>query len=399
MPDPVYRSLRVEDREECIALWTKVFNGEIFRKYLFGDVEWQPEYTQVAEVDGRLVSAVHIVKRTVSCGDFRLTMGGVANVATLPDYRGRGYNTELLRRAIQVMEADAMDFSALGTGIHAYYERLGFDRLSLPHMRARAGRALPPSSGRYTVRQAVADDAEDIRALYAEYNAGRPITVQRGDSYWREWIGIGNPKALDELRVAEDEAGRVCGYVRAHMDPEKPMQAPVLYVGELCAQRNEQTTQCFIEMLLPLAVALGRHGGIEIRLDLPADPQVLEAVRQVWSEPTARAHGHYMARLLQREGLLQALLLEAAPRWRAAGSPEAELRFATPYGAVNLVASSGRLLAEADDRPADLPQSGLFSLLFGVETPRALGLSGSAAEVAACLMPPLAPIYYGWDGF
>src|SRR5689334_12099346 len=112
------RALQPEEREACLDLWCTVWAADsrpYFRRYFYGDVEWLPYYTQVAVVEGKIVSAVHICKRSVACGEFRLTMGGIANVATLPEYRGQGYNTACLQHAIAVMEGDAMDFSLLFT--------------------------------------------------------------------------------------------------------------------------------------------------------------------------------------------------------------------------------------------------------------------------------------------
>ena len=82
------RALRESERDACLAMWRTVWPGAseaYFRRYFEGDVEWLPYYTQVAVDAGRVVSAVHICKRTVACGDFRLQMGGIANVATLPE--------------------------------------------------------------------------------------------------------------------------------------------------------------------------------------------------------------------------------------------------------------------------------------------------------------------------
>src|SRR3569623_1514954 len=90
------RSLREEEREACIDLWCTVWPGQnsraYFRRYFYGDIDWLPYYTQVAEIEGRLVSAVQICRRVVACGDVQLTMGGIANVATAPAFRGKGYN-------------------------------------------------------------------------------------------------------------------------------------------------------------------------------------------------------------------------------------------------------------------------------------------------------------------
>src|SRR5579871_731509 len=104
-----FLAIREEEREECIDLWCTAFESDhraYFARYFYSDPEWLPTYTQVAVVDGKLVSAVTICKRVVACGDLRLTMGGIGNVAPLPDYRGRGYNIACMRQAIAIMEAD-----------------------------------------------------------------------------------------------------------------------------------------------------------------------------------------------------------------------------------------------------------------------------------------------------
>lgn len=125
------REIREAELEECLALWCTVFHNdtsEYFERYFYGDAAFEPKYTRVAVLDGRIVSAVHIVKRLVACGECTFTMGGIANVATLPEARGRGLASECLRQAIEVMRADAMDFSTLGTGIPGFYSRFGWER-------------------------------------------------------------------------------------------------------------------------------------------------------------------------------------------------------------------------------------------------------------------------------
>ena len=200
------RAIRENEKEECLSLWKTAFafkdNDAYFRRYFEGDVDWLPYYTQVAVLDGKIVSAVHIVKRTVSMPDFTLTMGGIANVATLPEFRKRGYNAQCLNAAIKVMEADAMDFSLLFTGIHDYYKRSGFADLSLPELVGNLKPALQMPVTPYSVRPATLADLPSIRHLYSLYNVQRPLSVRRSDAYWRDWIGVEKPGTLDEILMA-----------------------------------------------------------------------------------------------------------------------------------------------------------------------------------------------------
>lgn len=168
------RSIRPEEREECLQLWCDTWpsqhNRAYFERYFYGDVEWLPYYTQVGLLGGRIVAAVHIVKRIVACAEFSLTIGGIANVATRAEYRGRGFNSACLKSAVGIMEADAMDFSLLFTGINDYYRRFGFSTLP---MRRRDGAIRPqftPRPNAYRVRDAGAADIPMLRRPCLRYD-------------------------------------------------------------------------------------------------------------------------------------------------------------------------------------------------------------------------------------
>src|SRR5579863_722257 len=212
-----FRSIREEEREECIDLWCTAFETDhrpYFTRYFYGDPDWLPAYTQVAVADGKLVSAVTICKRVVACGDLRLTMGGIGNVATLPDYRGRGYNTECMQPAVAIMEADAMDFSLLGTGINDYYARVGFSTMPFDVLHGPIRTDFAPRPTDCAVRPAAADDLPAIRAVHDAYNHTRPYTARRDEAYWREWVGVSPSSIPDTLLVATGPKGDVLGYTR-----------------------------------------------------------------------------------------------------------------------------------------------------------------------------------------
>jgi predicted acetyltransferase len=136
---PQFRALRPQEQAECLDLWARVFSPshDYFERY-FRDPLWQPDYTRVCVVDGRLVAAVQVVRRPVGLTNGAiLWMAGIANVATLPEYRGHGYASQLLRDLHAVMDAEDFAFGLLFTGIHDFYARLGWERLPLPCIRRR----------------------------------------------------------------------------------------------------------------------------------------------------------------------------------------------------------------------------------------------------------------------
>lgn len=402
-----FRALRENEREEAIELWRTVWPGDnsrsYFSRYLYGDVEWLPYYTQVAVDEGRIVSAVQICKRTVACGEFRLTMGGIANVATLPEFRGKGYNSECMRRAIRVMEADAMDFSLLFTGITDYYARLGYSTLTRMGLSGSIRPDFAPRETAYAVRQALPDDLPEVRAIYDEYNVNRPLAVQRCESYWRDWLQITPERIPDMLYVARDAEGVVHGYAQCGtFRSAKPYNADEMGVrvtefGSLQGPWEADVTAALFEAIAAQLVA---HGSRQMRLDLAFEPAVLAALDRILERPEWHRMSSGMARLLHPENLLSSFTLLLNERWIAARRPRGILQFRTPYGGVRLDASHDFLrVSAAEEAVDDLAQETLLELFFGSLGPEQTAAAADLHPLMHALFPLQAPVFWGADGF
>lgn len=411
VPNSEIRAIRPEEKEECIALWCAVWPGDndsYFRRYFEADVDWLPYYTQVAVMDGRLVSAAHICKRTVACGPFQLTMGGIANVATLPDYRGRGLNTACLRRAIEVMEGDAMDFSLLFTGINDYYARLGYTTLSAPRLRAVILPRRPAAPDGIVVREAAPQDLEEIHAIYDRFNMDRPIAVRRSPAYWRDWIGL-KPERMDAggaHLVAADEKGALLGYVayQANFYQGHQIHEDYAYIVEFGAvqdDRAEAVAQALLSGVAERALAGGKR---ELHLSVPQEPSLMAGLRACCEEPTQHVTDAAMIRLLHHENLLASILMVLNERWIDAGRPSGAVSFKTPYGALRLDATGRFLKTTAEpalepDNGAALPMEALPALLFGRAHPRGEVHNDATETLLNVLFPQQHGIYWSADGF
>ena len=388
------RAIREEEREECIKLWCAVFkfndNDAYFRRYFFGDVEWLPYYTQVALVDGKMVSAVHICKRTVACGDLRLTMGGIANVVTLPKYRKRGLNTRCLQSAVAVMEADAMDFSLLFTGIIPYYERLGYASLTRESFEGAIRPDLVLSPSPYTVRDAVAEDLPAIRACYDSYNKKRPLTVQRYEAYWRDWLRVMPDRIPYGLIVAVDAKETVAGY--AFISPEENTRA----ITELCIA-NEAAILPLIETAAARSLEKGRKRlGISAPMETPVRDAAEQTLKNIKTEVSTGA----MARVLHRDNLFRSWAMEMNDRWIRAQRPQGMLTFQTPYGLTRLDATGAFLRVGTVEEARDvLPQSAFFHILFGFMNAASVSRDAAVHPLIRALLPAEKPVYYRADGF
>jgi GNAT superfamily N-acetyltransferase len=406
--DATVRSLREEEREACLDLWCTVWPGEgsraYFSRYFYGDIDWLPYYTQVAERDGRIVSAVHICRRVVACGDVHLTMGGIANVATASEFRGNGYSAACLRRAIAVMEADALDFSLLFTGINAFYAREGFVDWSRERSRGAIRPDFAPRPTALQVRPATNADVPAIQALYAAYNRTRPIAVQRSAAYWRDWIGFAPDAMREPPLLALDRENRPVGYAcyqvnfyRGHQIHED--YAYVTEIGITDAADATGVAAALLDAVAQRALASGKR---ELHLSVGLDPVIRAALDGLLTAAEANVTVSGMTRLLHRDSLLRGLVPELTDRWITAGRPPGVLTFTTPYGATALDATGPFLrvrAVEAEEEATPLPQSTLFGLLFGSLPPAEATSETGLHPLLHALFPRYGTVYWGADGF
>ena len=76
--------------------------------------------------DGKLVSCIGIYPYTVKIGGSELKFASTGNIATYPDYEGRGYMTALINAAMEEICSLGLDAIRLG-GQRTRYNRFGFE--------------------------------------------------------------------------------------------------------------------------------------------------------------------------------------------------------------------------------------------------------------------------------
>ena len=422
--EPVIRAMHSEEKQQLMDLWLEVWPGEqnaaYFRRYFYGDVEWLPYYTQVAEIDGRIVSSVHICKRQVWCSGALLTMGGIANVATLEQYRGKGLNAQCMAKAIHMMEADAMDFSLLFTGIPAYYQKYGYCSLSrgrivFPCSAVRGSLALQNAqdSGIF-VRPAAAQHMPSVRQLYREFNLGRSITVDRWDAYWRDWMHIDPSNPPSELIVAVTAEGSVCGYVLtgtfSSAVPYQSSDRGVRVLEIAWDTRLGETDQitAAAALLAGAAQSIGA-GNLNLILDCALTPEVKSACTRLAEEQepgtdplTFTEGGAAMVKLLRPEHLMKSLCILWSERWFQAGRPTGTIEVAFDDLTLTMDARGPMLnITQEYGAPGalKLTQAQFVSLLFGAGADSLPVAEQDQNSLLASLFTQGGTVFYGKDGF
>jgi GNAT superfamily N-acetyltransferase len=185
MASPQFRPIQPREQSQAIRLWHAVFqeNPGYFARYYDADPWYRQGDSLGAWVNGVLASAVHLCRRPLAWEGSTLLCGGIANVATLPEYRGQGLSRQLLRLTIERMEEIGVDFSMLGTGIPEFYASLGWEIIDHPRFRLTRGDAAMPIHGDL----APAVPTEALAAQYA--HAPRPLQQIRPDAYFDQWVG------------------------------------------------------------------------------------------------------------------------------------------------------------------------------------------------------------------
>lgn len=100
-----------DDEEERFAEedWTHALGGVHF----------------ILDLGGAPIAHAAVVQRELHVGGRPLRTGYVEAVGTAPDRQGAGYGSTVMADATAYIR-DHFEFGALGTGRHAFYERLGW---------------------------------------------------------------------------------------------------------------------------------------------------------------------------------------------------------------------------------------------------------------------------------
>ena len=124
----VFRTITRAEVDTWAELCGTVFDAG--KQYFINHFERDPDAREagiwVALDDGKLVSSVRVFHRCVYISGQRVSMGGIGEVCTLPEYQKRGLSAELLKRSVGYMREQGLNISLLFTGSNNHYARQGW---------------------------------------------------------------------------------------------------------------------------------------------------------------------------------------------------------------------------------------------------------------------------------
>ena len=205
-----FRALYPEELEAWLDHVTTVFTGgrQYFSNHWHNDPWRDPEGIRIAVDNGTIVSTVRVFIRKMFLHGELITVGGIGEVSTRPEYRRRGLATQLLKDSIEFMASRDIAVSSLH-GSQRIYSIEGWERV--PRHYARQSFAAQKRVD-WEIRPVNFDDETEVKriaTLYDGYARKFNGTFVRDDmAYWTAWVRTESPNAW----VAERD-GNIEGYV------------------------------------------------------------------------------------------------------------------------------------------------------------------------------------------
>ena len=205
-----FRALHPEELETWLDHVTSVFTGgrQYFSNHWHNDPWQDAEGIRIAVDKGTIVSTVRVFIRKIFLHGEPITVGGIGEVSTRPEYRRRGIATQLLKDSIRFMEDRDIAVSLL-FGSQRIYSIEGWEKVTRYYARQSF---TADRQSEWEVRPANFDDEVEVKRiadLYDRYARKFNGTLVRDDmTYWTKWVRTESSNAW----VAERD-GDIEGYI------------------------------------------------------------------------------------------------------------------------------------------------------------------------------------------
>lgn len=393
------------NEDKCIAeLVAKVFTPQYseFENYTsvirLSDPTFEPKNVRLLEIDGKIVSHVHILPRMIQVGSVMLRCGGIGCVATPQEYQGHGYNKLLMEHCVQFMAAEGYDISLLD-GIPNYYHKFGYEKVMPKYTWALELSAVESLKRKHKIRKVIEADCRYLNQIYLkEFKAKSGIVVRTNDMWWSYlrlihgdlWVVV-NSEEIPE------------GYIWF----DRKNKQRVLEAGAL-------NTTVSTSILSFLAEKGKDHYQAEIEGDLFPNQRFVQFTTGLFGgrfEIKFEKSGGWMGRICNLQSTLNKIVPELKKRLQCSQFAcwNGSLTFATDLGDVTIGIENSEF--RITDRISNshmtikIPQSALLQLVFGFHDIQELVFAGviecdeSTRQLFKVLFPKQRPVMSRIDWF
>lgn len=247
--------------------------------------------TFVAEQGGAIVSSVQLFGIPVRDeGNDPIMVGGIANVTTAPEYRGRGLASHLLKAAIAEMETQGYAWSFLYTGRNSFYEQLGWRTVHRSFLRIE----LESSAAETNASDAQLQQTPDLQHLrrLCEASPQTPLSRIRSDLDWSTRIPV---RLLDRLVFMSRSA-----YAIVRRDTPDP----VLEEWGM----TKPSLAAFKDLLTAVVVWAATEQAEGLVISAPILPEARQAIETTFTGVSSFENSHAMVRALNDQWTIGRLI-------------------------------------------------------------------------------------------
>ncbi|MES5866175.1 GNAT family N-acetyltransferase [Bacillus cereus group sp. RP32] len=157
-----------------------------------------------------LAAKLHLIPFHIYIGKEKFKMGGVAGVATYPEYRRSGYVKELLQHSLQTMKKDGYTVSMLHPFAVSFYRKYGWElcaNLLVCHM-TKSDLVMKKQVNGTVKRFNKENHPEEVEKLYETFAERFFGTLVRSEKWWLQAV-------YDDLTLAiyYDQNKTAAGYI------------------------------------------------------------------------------------------------------------------------------------------------------------------------------------------
>ena len=174
--------------QEFLTLIFPKDDPNYYSGFLYYDQLFTPDRVFYIEDSGKIVSTLWSIPRVFKDKDAFILSVGIANVGTHPDYRGKGYASDLIDYAVSTAKDENVDMIILVTEIPEYYRKYGFINL---------GRVSSTFSSnikrnhKIIIEEANLEEVSEISSvLYKKYNLITPLRnygILKSEALWNKF--------------------------------------------------------------------------------------------------------------------------------------------------------------------------------------------------------------------
>lgn len=303
-----------------------------------------------------LAAKLHLIPLSTYIGNQTFKMGGIAGVATYPEYRRRGYVKELLTYVLETMKTQGFTVSMLHPFDVSFYRKFGWElfsnRLKTVHQHADLV-MLEPTSG--TTKRFHLENVHlnELKQVYEQYASQFSGMVVREDDWWK---GV-----IDDLNIA------------VYYDVEHKPTGYILYE----TKDNKMTVEEFVPVNFEARRGLWnficQHDSMISELEMTTyEKEPLFFALKKQKSVKREVLPYFMVRIVDVESFLQ--------EYQFSGNETLKLQITDPFAPWNektfLVKDGEVSVTDASEGVLNLSITALSTALFGHQRPTELFAAG-----------------------